>query len=285
MYKQVEKPKENKSRTVTNNVYQKKKYLKQSFGMVNSPRKPMQMVEDLDILNARVLSVLRSVSENELWKKDERNSEVQVSLDEEGVLTVGYNVGGTNTQPDLKVANDKGLPKRINDKLYKALPTLKNVWIKKVKVVNPTIVIPNQGRSVHAEQMIILATLQEMVKEIENGIELKHRDLNIRGKKYTCNECDRLIQKIDSEPALRRFLSIHTPTIERFDLTKENTDHEATQQSNSKAWENPLLTGLDTKYAKTQALKIGNNIKPGLDSKTLLSFIQALDEIILSGNP
>lgn len=40
MYEQVEKPKENKSRAVTNSVAQKKSDVKQGFGFVDNRQKP-----------------------------------------------------------------------------------------------------------------------------------------------------------------------------------------------------------------------------------------------------
>lgn len=278
LYSQVDKPQENESGAISNDYVQEKNDEMQGFRFLNNRRKPIQRVEDLDRSDARVLSIIRSVCEEELLNKENiTNYEVQVSLDKEGIVTVGYNVGGSNGIPDPKKGTVQNLPKLINDTLYKTLPKLKNIWIKNVKIVKSNIVSPESGRCVHAELMIILTTLQNMMQKIISGEDLKHIDLNIRGKKYTCVNCEQFIKLFDCNLDIRKFLTIHTPTKEIFNQTKEAGDREVTQYNNPIAWENPLRTGLDTTEVKTYL-----EMRPNDD---ISRFIDALDQIGRMENP
>lgn len=235
------------SRTIVNNSRLPSVQLKK---FIDNRKYAVQLKEDLDIENARLLHFLRITCEDLLWP-GKKNYEVQVSFDRNtGLLIIGYNVGNRNELPNMQGPQD-GLAEQINTALIKQYPTLK-VWVKNVVIVRSSLVGIEYDNSVHAEQMIILYVLRSMLEEIKNNKSLTSKDINIRGKKYTCVSCKAFISKLDKDENINKYLKIHTPTTDVFNETGSST---ATSHSCTDKWRNALSTGLGTLLteAKTQA--------------------------------
>lgn len=208
-----------------------------------------QNKEDLNYQLSDLLDIIRIKCEEIMWGPKSKNTEVQIGLDGT-TLIIGYN---TNSFVPQKIANVDDINKIIKENMYS--------YVGKVKINNvKTIKTFAKSGNFHAEMMIIVSVINEILDNIIKGNLTGLKEIFIRGKKFTCIYCQKFIKMLDENESINKFIKIHTPSQVLF---------QSSQRGESAKWDNPLCC-IDFESVKKS---IHSN------DKSIAAFIEALIKI------
>lgn len=142
-----------------------------------------------------------------------------------------------------------------------------------------------EGRTIHAEGIIIAEHIKKMLQTIRDRQVLAPSTLSVMGKKAACVQCGNIIGRLNAHSGISRFLTIQTPS----DVTFESaTGDNATHGHQSAKWINPIHLIKD-EILQTAKL-VRDNVSPGgsvagLDYDKLLHFLSGLEIEANRDNP
>ncbi len=253
------------------------------------PIKVGQRAANMALNKARLLHKLEQDAYASLWTNGDKNSEIQVGLDG-AVATVGWNVGGSlrvNAPPSVRKVQDT-LDQMLSDNsdAYDALmgggTAVTAINYIRTKTNNVAAV---EGRTIHAEGIIIAEHIKKMLQTIRDRQVLAPSTLSVMGKKAACVQCGNIIGRLNSHSGISRFLTIQTPSDATFESA---TGDNATHGHQSSKWTNPLH--LIKEEILQTAKFVRDNVSPGgsvagLDYDKLLHFLSGLETEANRPNP
>jgi hypothetical protein len=248
----------------------------------------VQRAADMDVPRATLLHKIRKGAEQLLWTNHSvRNSEIQVGLqdmpNQQRVVTVGWNVGGTTSVNAAPVGTEQDLQVLLQENGIAGNGITQIKLVKTNKNNGSAAMVDN--RAIHAEGIIIAESIKAMLVKIKNGEELEPVVLSIFGKKAACKSCGSAIKDIVENAGMKEFITIQTASDEVFN---QATGEEATHGSQQSAWINPLhlISKNEIIEAREIVLKAGPRQSPkGLHYDKLLYFLRNLEELVEKPNP
>lgn len=223
----------------------------------------VQMINDLTYDMALLLNIIRLKCEDLLWPTD-KNHEVQVAIDNNSKLYIGYNTNSTQPKSIKRDSFMTKLLESVNTELQSQnsikLPSFLDKHNER-KITLSDIIIAKKtdsDQNVHAEMMILKNCFYNLLNDIAESKELHQQDLYLRGKKLPCGKCKKILDFIIGNMFISTYIRIHIPDQSVFSAT--STEKQNQSRTTPVHWENPfdflkeneLKTNYKLKFSKME---------------------------------